>query len=53
MQKYKCDVCGWIYDPEKGVPENNIKPGTSFEKLPDDFTCPECGVGKDSFSPVN
>lgn len=52
MQKYICDVCGWIYDPEAGLPDEDIKPGTKFEDLPDDFVCPECGVGKDEFSPV-
>ena len=50
MKKYKCDVCGWIYDESAGVPENGIEPGTKFEDLPDDFECPLCGVGKDSFS---
>ncbi len=53
MQKYECGVCGWVYDPEVGVPEMDIKPGTRFEDLPDDFVCPECGVGKDEFSPVD
>ncbi|MDR0871400.1 MAG: rubredoxin [Planctomycetaceae bacterium] len=52
MKKYECDVCGWTYDPEKGDPEHGIAPGTAFENLPEDWTCPECGVGKDSFSPV-
>ncbi len=52
MQKYVCDVCGWIYDPEAGLPEEGIEPGTPFEDLPDDFECPECGAGKDDFSPV-
>ena len=50
MKKYKCDVCGWIYDENAGDPENGIEPGTKFEDLPDDFECPLCGVGKDSFS---
>ncbi|MCQ2207064.1 MAG: rubredoxin [Paludibacteraceae bacterium] len=50
MQKYECDVCGWIYDPEVGVPEAGIAPGTPFEELPEDFECPMCGVGKDQFS---
>lgn len=49
--KYICDVCGHIYDPAEGDPENDIAPGTAFEDLPDDWTCPECGVGKDDFSP--
>ncbi len=49
MKKYKCTVCNYIYDPEKGDPENGIKPGTSFEELPDDWTCPVCGVDKSLF----
>lgn len=49
--KYICDLCGWEYDPKVGVPELGIKPGTPFEELPDDFECPECGAGKDYFSP--
>ena len=49
VQKYRCTVCGYIYDPEKGDPESGIKPGTSFEKLPDDWVCPICGAGKDVF----
>ncbi len=53
MQKYECGPCGWIYDPEVGVPEQGIEPGTAFENLPDDFECPECGVGKEDFEPVD
>jgi rubredoxin len=52
MQKYECDVCGYVYDPELGDPDNGVEPGTAFEALPDDWVCPECFVGKDSFSPV-
>ncbi|MFO7830574.1 MAG: rubredoxin [Desulfuromonadaceae bacterium] len=52
MQKYECTACGYIYDPEKGDPENGIDPGTSFADLPDDWVCPLCGVGKDMFEPV-
>lgn len=51
MKKYVCNVCGWVYDPETGDPDNGIAAGTSFEELPDDFTCPLCGVGKSEFSP--
>ena len=51
MKKYARDVCGWEYDPEVGVPEQGIEPGTAFEDLPEDFECPLCGVGKDQFSP--
>jgi len=47
--KYVCTVCGYVYDPEKGDPDSGIKPGTSFEDLPDDWVCPICGAGKDDF----
>ncbi|MCF7907444.1 MAG: rubredoxin [Candidatus Omnitrophica bacterium] len=47
--KYQCKVCSYIYDPEKGDPDNGIKAGTSFKDLPDDWKCPECGVNKDQF----
>ncbi len=53
MMKYKCTVCGYIYDPEKGDSESGINPGTSFEELPDDWVCPICGVGKDEFEGMN
>jgi flavin reductase (DIM6/NTAB) family NADH-FMN oxidoreductase RutF/rubredoxin len=51
MKKYKCTVCGYIYDPAKGDPDGGIAPGTPFEKLPDDWTCPVCGATKDQFEP--
>ena len=50
--KYTCNVCGWEYDPEVGVPEAGIAPGTPWEEVPEDFACPLCGVGKDDFSPA-
>ncbi len=49
MGKYVCTVCGYIYDPEKGDPDSGIKPGTPFEKLPDDWVCPVCGADKSAF----
>lgn len=52
MPKYRCIVCGWIYDPEKGDPDSDIKPGVSFENLPDDYVCPVCGAPKDQFERV-
>jgi len=52
MDKYRCTVCDYIYDPAIGDPDNGIKPGTSFEALPDTWVCPECGVGKDMFEKV-
>jgi len=51
MRKYVCTVCGYVYDPELGDPDNNIAPGTPFEKLPEDWVCPVCGAGKDQFEP--
>ena len=50
MKNYVCDVCGYIYEPENGDPDNNIPPGTPFKDLPDDWFCPICSVGKDQFS---
>lgn len=52
MKKYICIVCGYIYDPELGDEDNGIKPGTSFENLPEDWLCPLCFVGKDQFEEV-
>ena len=49
MEKYVCTVCGYVYDPEVGDPDNGIAPGTPFEELPEDWTCPLCSVDKDSF----
>ena len=51
MKKYKCEVCGYVYDPAEGEPGNGYAPGTAFESLPDDFICCECGAGKDAFKP--
>ncbi|MEW5794751.1 MAG: rubredoxin [Candidatus Zixiibacteriota bacterium] len=51
MGRYVCDSCGWVYDPEHGVPELDIEPGLPFEDLPDEFACPECGAGKEELYP--
>lgn len=51
MQKYRCTVCSYIYDPEVGDAPK-IKPGISFEDLPDDWVFPQCGVGKDMFEKI-
>jgi rubredoxin len=53
MDKYRCLVCGYIYDPAIGDPEGGIAAGTSFALLPDTWVCPECGVGKDQFEKVD
>jgi rubredoxin len=50
MKKYVCDACGYIYDPKTGDPDNKVAAGTPFEKLPQDWVCPLCGVSKDQFS---
>ena len=52
MGKYVCTVCGYIYDPALGDPENGIAEGTAFEDLPDDWVCPVCGADKDQFEPA-
>ena len=49
MAKYRCTICGWIYDPEVGDPDGNIAPGIPFEKLPDTWVCPVCGADKTAF----
>jgi len=47
--KYQCSICGYIYYPEKGDQGSGIAPGTPFEDLPDDWTCPNCGALKSDF----
>lgn len=49
MKSYSCLVCGYIYDPAEGDPDNGVKPGTAFENIPETWVCPVCGVTKDQF----
>jgi rubredoxin len=49
LNKYKCTVCGYVYDPDVGDSDSGIPSGTAFEELPDDWICPVCGVSKDQF----
>ena len=49
MQRYVCNICGYIYDPDVGDSASNTPPGTPFDDLPDDWICPVCGVGVDFF----
>lgn len=49
MKRYKCEVCGYIYDPELGDTEGGVEPGTSFEDLSDEWLCPLCSEGKSVF----
>ena len=51
MAKYVCNICGYVYDPADGDPDNGVNAGTSFDDLPDDWLCPVCGAPKDEFSP--
>jgi rubredoxin len=51
-RKFECVICGFIYDEEKGLPEEGIAPGTSWDDVPDDWECPECGVSKYDFEMV-
>ena len=53
MKKYKCSICGYIYDEAEGCSDQGIAPGTKWEDVGDDFVCPECGVGKDMFEPLD
>lgn len=52
MDRYQCLACPYIYDPAEGDPDGGIAPGTAFADLPDDWACPQCGVGKDMFERI-
>ena len=52
MEKYRCIICDYIYDPATGDPDNGIAPGTSFEDIPEDWVCPLCGADKSNFEAV-
>jgi rubredoxin len=53
MIKYVCEVCGYVYDPAVGDPENGVPAGTKWEDVKEGWVCPVCGVGKDQFKPEN
>jgi len=52
MKKYVCNVCGYIYDPAEGDPDNGVPAGTPFDKIPASWVCPMCGASKEDFSPA-
>lgn len=52
MDKYRCTVCGYVYDPEMGDADNDIPAGTEFKDLPNDWACPICGASKEDFEKV-
>ena len=49
MQKYVCEPCGYVYDPEVGDPDTESHRERAFEDLPEDWVCPICGMGKEVF----
>ncbi len=49
VDKWQCVLCGYVYDPEVGDPSQGVPPGTAFEDLPEDWTCPDCGAEKSDF----
>lgn len=53
FKKFICTLCGFIYDEAVGDPDSGLAPGTRFGDIPDDWTCPNCGVSKDMFEPYN
>lgn len=52
MKTYLCTVCGFIYEEEKGWPDDGIPPGTRWEDVPEDWECPQCGASKMDFDMV-
>ena len=53
MKKYQCIVCGWIYNEALGRPEYGLISGTLWEEIPEDWTCPDCGVSKVDFETLD
>ena len=52
MGSYMCVICGFVYEEEKGIPDQGIPPGTLWKDVPDTWVCPDCGAGKDEFEMV-
>ena len=52
MNKWECIICGWIYDEKAGDPDSGLEPGTKWDDIPDDWYCPDCGVGKEDFEMI-
>ncbi len=52
MRKYQCIICGFVYDEAEGLPEDGIAPGTAWDEIPEDWACPDCGVGKSEFEMI-
>ena len=52
MDKYECSICGYVYDPAAGDPDNGVAPGTKFDDIPEEWVCPVCGAPKSEFNKV-
>ena len=52
MKKWQCMVCGFIYDEELGLPDEGVAPGTRWDEIPEDWSCPDCGVSKEEFEMI-
>ena len=52
FMKYECVICGFIYDEAEGLPDDGIPPGTKWEDIPEDWECPDCGISKADFDPL-
>ena len=52
MKSYMCVICGFVYEEEKGRPEEGLPPGTSWEKVPENWKCPDCGAAKSDFEMI-
>ncbi len=51
-KRYICVICGYIYDPALGIPDEDIPAGTAFEDLPPNWSCPDCGARKADFEAI-
>lgn len=52
MRKWQCLICSFVYEEALGLPDEGIPAGTSWDDIPDDWACPECGVGKEDFEMI-
>lgn len=52
MKQWNCDLCGFVYDEKRGLPSDDIPPGTPWEQVAADWTCPDCSAPKVDFTPV-
>jgi rubredoxin len=53
LKRFQCNICGYIYDPQKGDSDSKIAPGTPFSDLPEGWLCPQCGASKADFKELD